>query len=108
MGSTARRPLHDATSRAQGPVHPLLPPLGRHGRPRALGAAERRAARFNTPPSDASPVNLVTDKKTEGQVYVWRYLTMMGLIDEMSGAGAASAWAASTSSPGHWRVGGGG
>lgn len=31
---------------------------------------------------DASPVNLVTDKATEGRVYVSTYPTMMGLIDE--------------------------
>ncbi len=30
----------------------------------------------------ASPVNLVTDKDTEGRVYVSTYPTMMGLIDE--------------------------
>ena len=31
---------------------------------------------------DASPVNLVTEKNTEGRVYVSTYPTMMGLIDE--------------------------
>ena len=31
---------------------------------------------------DASPVNLVTEKDTEGRVYVSTYPTMMGLIDE--------------------------
>jgi type I restriction enzyme R subunit len=31
---------------------------------------------------DSSPVNLVTDKATEGRVYVSTYPTMMGLIDE--------------------------
>lgn len=31
---------------------------------------------------DASPVNLVTDKHTEGRVFVSTYPTMMGLIDE--------------------------
>jgi type I restriction enzyme R subunit len=31
---------------------------------------------------DASPVNLVTDKTTEGRVYVSTYPTMMGLIDD--------------------------
>ena len=31
---------------------------------------------------DAVPVNLVTDKHTEGRVYVSTYPTMMGLIDE--------------------------
>ncbi len=32
--------------------------------------------------SDASPVNLVTDKDAEGRVYVSTYPTMMGLIDD--------------------------
>jgi len=31
---------------------------------------------------DSAPVNLVTDKHTEGRVYVSTYPTMMGLIDE--------------------------
>lgn len=31
---------------------------------------------------DAAPVNLVTEKETEGRVYVSTYPTMMGLIDE--------------------------
>jgi len=31
---------------------------------------------------DASPVNLVTEKETEGRVFVSTYPTMMGLIDE--------------------------
>ncbi|MEW6020984.1 MAG: DEAD/DEAH box helicase family protein [Pseudomonadota bacterium] len=31
---------------------------------------------------DAAPVNLVTDKHTDGRVYVSTYPTMMGLIDE--------------------------
>ena len=31
---------------------------------------------------DSSPVNLVTDKNTEGRVFVSTYPTMMGLIDE--------------------------
>lgn len=33
---------------------------------------------------DSSPVNLVTDKNTEGRVFVSTYPTMMGLIDEVS------------------------
>lgn len=33
---------------------------------------------------DASPVNLVTDKATQGRVYVSTYPTMMGLIDDTS------------------------
>ncbi len=32
--------------------------------------------------SDSAPVNLVTDKHTEGRVFVSTYPTMMGLIDE--------------------------
>jgi type I restriction enzyme R subunit len=32
---------------------------------------------------DAAPVNLVTDKQTQGRVYVCTYPTMMGLIDEV-------------------------
>lgn len=35
---------------------------------------------------DSSPVNLVTDKNTEGRVFVSTYPTMMGLIDEVSAA----------------------
>lgn len=34
--------------------------------------------------TDASPVNLVTEKNAEGRVYVSTYPTMMGLIDEAS------------------------
>ena len=34
--------------------------------------------------SDASPINLVTEKNGEGRVYVSTYPTMMGLIDEVS------------------------
>jgi type I restriction enzyme R subunit len=37
---------------------------------------------FKTHLPDSSPVNLVTDKATEGRVYVSTYPTMMGLIDE--------------------------
>ncbi|WP_211461994.1 DEAD/DEAH box helicase family protein [Collimonas silvisoli] len=33
---------------------------------------------------DASPVNLVTEKNTEGRMYVSTYPTMMGLIDDTS------------------------
>lgn len=35
---------------------------------------------------DAAPVNLVTEKNTEGRVYVSTYPTMVGLIDESKGA----------------------
>src|SRR5690606_25016758 len=34
---------------------------------------------------DSSPVNLVTDRKVQGRVYVCTYPTMMGLIEEMEG-----------------------
>ena len=37
---------------------------------------------FKTFLPDAAPVNLVTDKHTEGRVFVSTYPTMMGLIDE--------------------------
>jgi type I restriction enzyme R subunit len=37
---------------------------------------------------DSSPVNLVTEKNTEGRVYVCTYPTMMGLIDETDGGTA--------------------
>lgn len=37
---------------------------------------------FKTHLPDSAPVNLVTDKDTEGRVYVSTYPTMMGLIDD--------------------------
>jgi len=37
---------------------------------------------FKTHLPDSAPVNLVTDKATEGRVFVSTYPTMMGLIDE--------------------------
>ncbi|WP_299345474.1 DEAD/DEAH box helicase family protein [uncultured Pseudoxanthomonas sp.] len=37
---------------------------------------------FKTHLPDAAPVNLVTDKNTDGRVFVSTYPTMMGLIDE--------------------------
>jgi type I restriction enzyme R subunit len=37
---------------------------------------------FKTHLSDSAPVNLVTDKASEGRVFVSTYPTMMGLIDE--------------------------
>lgn len=37
---------------------------------------------------DSSPVNLVTEKDTEGRVYVSTYPTMMGLINETKGGSA--------------------
>jgi type I restriction enzyme R subunit len=56
---------------------------------RALFLADRVAlvnhaiAAFKTHLPSVAPVNLVTDKDTEGRVYVSTYPTMMGLIDEM-------------------------
>lgn len=38
---------------------------------------------------DAAPVNLVTDRATEGRVYVSTYPTMMGLINEGANSGAS-------------------
>ncbi len=38
--------------------------------------------------SDSSPVNLVTEKNTEGRVYVCTYPTIMGIIDETDGGTA--------------------
>ncbi|WP_438765343.1 DEAD/DEAH box helicase family protein [Kushneria sp. TE3] len=58
---------------------------------RALFLADRvslvnqAANAFKTHLPDASPVNLVTEKHTEGRVYVCTYPTMMGLIDDMDG-----------------------
>lgn len=37
---------------------------------------------FKTQLPDAAPVNLVTEKETEGRVYLSTYPTMMGLIDQ--------------------------
>jgi type I restriction enzyme R subunit len=60
---------------------------------RALFLADRVAlvnqaiGAFKSHLPHVAPVNLVTDKDTEGRVYVSTYPTMMGLIDEMqSGA----------------------
>ena len=44
---------------------------------------------FKTHLPDSSPVNLVTEKHTEGRVFVSTYPTMMGLIDEASDNKAA-------------------
>ena len=55
---------------------------------RALFLADRvslvrqAANAFKAHLPDSSPVNLVTDKDTEGRVYVCTYPTMMGLIDD--------------------------
>jgi type I restriction enzyme R subunit len=56
---------------------------------RALFLADRVAlvrqavGAFKTHMPYAAPVNLVTDKQTEGRLYVSTYPTMMGLIDEI-------------------------
>ncbi|MBX3422302.1 MAG: DEAD/DEAH box helicase family protein [Pirellulaceae bacterium] len=34
---------------------------------------------------ESSPVNLMTERETEGRVYVCTYPTMMGMIDKTSG-----------------------
>ncbi|PKH59411.1 restriction endonuclease subunit R [Halomonas sp. Choline-3u-9] len=58
---------------------------------RALFLADRvslvnqAANAFKTHLPDSSPVNLVTEKNTEGRVYVCTYPTMMGLIDDTQG-----------------------
>lgn len=58
---------------------------------RALFLADRvslvnqAANAFKTHLPDSSPVNLVTEKDTEGRVYVCTYPTMMGLIDDTQG-----------------------
>lgn len=58
---------------------------------RVLFLADRKAlvkqavGAFKTHLPDSSPVNLLTDKNTEGRVYVCTYPTMMGLIDERDG-----------------------
>lgn len=58
---------------------------------RVLFLADRKAlvkqavGAFKTHLPDSSPVNLLTDKNTEGRVYVCTYPTMMGLIDETEG-----------------------
>ncbi|MFC4373752.1 DEAD/DEAH box helicase family protein [Nocardia halotolerans] len=58
---------------------------------RVLFLADRKAlvkqavGAFKTHLPDSSPVNLLTDKSTEGRVYVSTYPTMMGLIDETDG-----------------------
>ena len=43
---------------------------------------------FKTHLPESSPVNLITEKETEGRVYVSTYPTMMGLIDETEGSEA--------------------
>ncbi|QKT09474.1 DEAD/DEAH box helicase family protein [Rhodococcus sp. W8901] len=58
---------------------------------RVLFLADRKALvkqavnAFKTHLPDSAPVNLLTDKNTEGRVYVSTYPTMMGLINEVDG-----------------------
>ncbi len=58
---------------------------------RALFLADRKSLvkqacnAFKAHLPESSPVNLVTEKDTEGRVYVSTYQTMMGLIDETKG-----------------------
>ena len=73
----------------------LVDVLQRAGRvKRALFLADRKslvrqaANAFKAQLPESSPVNLVTDKRTDGRVYVCTYPTMMGLIDR-SDDGAA-------------------
>ncbi len=61
---------------------------------RALFLADRRSLvnqtvnAFKSHLPDASPVNLLTEKNTDGRVYICTYPTMMGLIDESKAEGA--------------------
>lgn len=58
---------------------------------RVLFLADRKALvkqavnAFKTHLPDSSPVNLLTEKNTDGRVYVSTYPTMMGLINEVDG-----------------------
>ncbi|AOW94042.1 restriction endonuclease subunit R [Rhodococcus sp. WMMA185] len=58
---------------------------------RVLFLADRKALvkqavnAFKTHLPDSSPVNLLTEKNTDGRVYVCTYPTMMGLINEVDG-----------------------
>jgi type I restriction enzyme, R subunit len=53
-----------------------------------VALVKQAANAFKTHLPDSSPVNLVTEKDTEGRVYVCTYPTMMGLIDETDGGEA--------------------
>ncbi|OLS63943.1 DEAD/DEAH box helicase family protein [Pseudomonas putida] len=50
-----------------------------------VALVNQAANAFKTFLPSASPVNLVTEKNTEGRIYVSTYPTMMGLIDEKQG-----------------------
>ncbi|HCN47271.1 MAG TPA: restriction endonuclease subunit R [Pseudomonas sp.] len=51
-----------------------------------VALVNQAANAFKTFLPSASPVNLVTEKNTEGRIYVSTYPTMMGLIDEKQGS----------------------
>ncbi|MEQ1838858.1 MAG: DEAD/DEAH box helicase family protein [Verrucomicrobiales bacterium] len=53
-----------------------------------VSLVKQAANAFKAQLPDSSPVNLVTEKNTEGRVYVCTYPTMMGLIDESDGGTA--------------------
>lgn len=48
-----------------------------------VALVKQAANAFKTHLPDSAPVNLLTDRNTEGRVYVATYPTMMGLINEM-------------------------
>jgi type I restriction enzyme R subunit len=52
-----------------------------------IALANQAANAFKTHLPTATTVNLLTEKKTDGRVYVSTYPTMMGLIDEVDDAG---------------------
>jgi type I restriction enzyme R subunit len=53
-----------------------------------ISLVKQAAGEFKKHLPDSSPVNLVTEKNTDGRVYVCTYPTMMGLIDETDGSAA--------------------
>jgi type I restriction enzyme R subunit len=53
-----------------------------------ISLVKQAAGVFKKHLPDSSPVNLVTEKNTDGRVYVCTYPTMMGLIDETDGNAA--------------------
>ena len=53
-----------------------------------ISLVKQAAGVFKKHLPDSSPVNLVTEKNTDGRVYVCTYPTMMGLIDETDGSAA--------------------
>jgi type I restriction enzyme R subunit len=53
-----------------------------------ISLVNQAANAFKAHLPDSSPVNLITEKHTEGRVYVCTYPTMMGLIDETDGGTA--------------------